>query len=55
MGAGRDVTRAHVERIACFWRAARPGTSIELPGGLRLARDARGFSLARDLPIGPGC
>jgi tRNA(Ile)-lysidine synthase len=55
MGAGRDVTRAHVERIVDFWRGARVGTALELPGGLRLARDARGFSLGRNLPSGRGC
>jgi tRNA(Ile)-lysidine synthase len=55
MGAGRDVTRAHVERIVAFWRAGRVGTALELPGGLRLARDARGFSLDRNLPSGRGC
>lgn len=55
MGAGRDVTRAHVERIVRFWRSGRLGSAIELPGGLRLARDARGFSLARNLPFCIGC
>jgi tRNA(Ile)-lysidine synthase len=50
MGAGRDVTRAHIDRIVRFLRSARPGRSIELPMGLRLARDARGFRLDRHLP-----
>jgi tRNA(Ile)-lysidine synthase len=50
LGAGRDVTRAHLDRIVRFLRSARPGRSIELPLGLRLARDARGFRLDRHLP-----
>lgn len=50
MGAGRDVTRTHLDRIVRFLRSARPGRSIELPMGLRLARDARGFRLDRHLP-----
>jgi tRNA(Ile)-lysidine synthase len=50
LGAGRDVTRAHVDRIVRFLRSAQPGRSIELPSGLRLARDARGFRLGRHLP-----
>jgi tRNA(Ile)-lysidine synthase len=54
-GAGRDVTRAHVERIVRFWREGRRGSAVELPGGLHLARDARGFSLGRNLPSGRGC
>jgi tRNA(Ile)-lysidine synthase len=55
MGAARDVTRAHVERIVRFWRDGRPGRRLELPGGLVLARDERGFSLARNLPPATGC
>jgi tRNA(Ile)-lysidine synthase len=55
VGAGRDVTRAHLERVVRFWRSGRPGTSIELPDGLRLERDVRGFSLARGLPYRGGC
>jgi tRNA(Ile)-lysidine synthase len=54
-GAGRDVTRAHIERIVRFWRTAKPGRSIELPGGLSLERSARGFCLARHLPSRLGC
>jgi tRNA(Ile)-lysidine synthase len=55
MGCGRDVTRAHIERVVRFLRDGRPGRKLELPGGLVLARDARGFSLARNLPPGTGC
>lgn len=55
MGAARDVTRAHVDRVVRFWRAGRIGRRLELPGGIVLTRDARGFSLARNLPPGTGC
>jgi tRNA(Ile)-lysidine synthase len=44
-GAGRDVSRPHLARMLRFLRAGRSGTAIELPGGLVLARDRRGFSL----------
>ena len=55
-GGARDVSRAHLDRIVAFWRSGRPGRSIELPGGLVLSRDARGFCLARaGLPSGPTC
>ena len=55
LGAGRDVTRAHIDRIVRFWRTAKPGRSIELPGGLELDCDARGFRLGRHLPSRLGC
>jgi tRNA(Ile)-lysidine synthase len=55
IGAGRDVTRAHLDRIVRFLRSAEPGRSLELPAGLRLARDARGFRLDRHLPSWRGC
>ena len=45
-GAGRDVSRAHLDRMVAFWRSGRLGRAIELPGGLTLSRDARGFRLA---------
>jgi tRNA(Ile)-lysidine synthase len=54
-GAGRDVTRAHIERIVRFWRTAKPGRSIELPGGLALDCNARGFRIGRHLPSRLGC
>jgi len=50
LGAGRDVTRAHIDRIVRFLRSAPRGRSIELPMGLTLAHDARGFRLGRHLP-----
>lgn len=55
LGAGRDVTRTHIDRIVCFWRTAKPGRSIELPGGLTLSRDKKDFCLARHLPSRLGC
>jgi len=44
-GRGRDVSRAHLGRMLAFFRAGRPGTAIELPGGLELARDGDRFRL----------
>jgi tRNA(Ile)-lysidine synthase len=50
LGAGREVTRAHIDRIVRFLRSARPGRSIELPMQLVLTRDVRGFRIGRHLP-----
>lgn len=47
LGAGRDVSRTHLDRAVAFLREAAPGRTLELPGGLRLAREARGFGLGR--------
>jgi tRNA(Ile)-lysidine synthase len=55
VGAGRDVSRAHLDRVVRFWRTAPPGRAIELPGALVLARDASGFRLALRLPPRRGC
>jgi tRNA(Ile)-lysidine synthase len=56
LGAGRDVTRAHLDRALAFLREALPGARLELPGELRLVRDARGFRLGRDsLRSGGSC
>jgi tRNA(Ile)-lysidine synthase len=44
-GAGRLVSRVHLERALRFLAEGRAGTAIELPGGLRLRRDAAGFRL----------
>jgi len=44
-GAGRGVTRVHLMRMQAFLSGARPGTAIELPGGLRLRRERGGFRL----------
>ena len=45
VGGGRDVSRVHLDRMVAFLRASRPRTGIELPGGLELEHDARGFRL----------
>src|SRR5690606_8757316 len=45
VGAGRDGSRGHLDRALRFLRAGRPGARLELPGGLGLVRDARGFAL----------
>jgi tRNA(Ile)-lysidine synthase len=44
-GRGRDVTRVHLARMLDFLRSGRPGTAIELPGGLALAREGERFRL----------
>jgi tRNA(Ile)-lysidine synthase len=56
-GAGRYVSRVHLERMLAFLRSGRRGSSIELPGGLRLERGRSGFRLgpvARGAEPGPG-
>lgn len=56
LGAGRDVTRGHLDRALGFLREARPGARLELPAALRLVRDARGFRLGRSsLQTGGPC
>ena len=47
LGAGRDVTRAHLDRAVRFLREGRPGACLELPAGLRLLRAGSEFRLAR--------
>jgi tRNA(Ile)-lysidine synthase len=44
-GAGRYVSRVHLERMLAFLRSGRRGSIIELPGGLRLERGRSGFRL----------
>jgi tRNA(Ile)-lysidine synthase len=51
-GSGRLVTRVHLERMGAFLAGARPGTVLELPGGLSLYRDRRGHRLG-PLPARP--
>jgi tRNA(Ile)-lysidine synthase len=38
-GAGRDLSRAHLIRALTFLREGRVGTEIQLPGGVRLAKE----------------
>jgi tRNA(Ile)-lysidine synthase len=44
-GAARLASRVHLERMQAFLAGARPHSALELPGGLVLRRDARGFRL----------
>lgn len=44
-GTGRLVARVQLERMLGFLNQGRVGTYIELPGGLRLQRDRRGYRL----------
>ncbi len=61
-GAGREVTRVHLERVHRFWSSARSPRRLELPLGLCLIRDSRGFRMGPlpaslsdpDLPFGVG-
>ncbi len=45
-GAGRDVSRRHLLRTLAFLRGARPGTRLELPGGLVLRRERTAFRVS---------
>jgi tRNA(Ile)-lysidine synthase len=48
MGGGRELSRVHLMRGLAFLRAGRLGASIELPGGIRLRREAvESFRLER--------
>jgi tRNA(Ile)-lysidine synthase len=49
-GAGRHTSRVHLQRMSEFLRNGRVGSGIEIPGGLRLERDATGCRLG---PVGP--
>lgn len=54
LGAGRDLTRVHLERVLDFLRegpGARGGAMIELPGGLRLTRERERHRLRRMSPM----
>jgi len=46
-GSGRHVSRLHLDRMLAFLRGGRPGSHIELPGGLRLVRDRAGTRIGR--------
>ena len=47
LGAARDVRRRHLLRAVAFLREGRPGTRIELTGGIVLRRDRDAFVLER--------
>ncbi len=53
LGGGRDVSRTHLQRMVAFWRTARPGTRIELPGGVALCRERTAFHLWRSPHVAP--
>lgn len=56
VGAGRDVTRSHIDRGVAFLRTARTGSRLQFPGALRLERTPRAFRLVRvRLPSGRTC
>ncbi len=44
-GAGRDVSRTHLDRMVSLLRDGRLGSTLELPGGLRLIRERAGCRL----------
>ncbi len=44
-GAGRHVTRTHLERACAYLGGGRSGSQIELPGGVRLRRDRDGYRM----------
>ena len=46
-GGARDISRAHIERVVNALRSGRPGSCIELPGGLELACDRDAVRLRR--------
>jgi tRNA(Ile)-lysidine synthase len=54
-GAGRDVSRTHLERVQAFLRSASPGRVLELPGGLHLRRERDGFRLGPAGSTEAGC
>jgi tRNA(Ile)-lysidine synthase len=47
-GAGRDVSRRHLERMSSFLASARSGSVLELPGGLVLERRREFVRLRRE-------
>lgn len=50
-GGGRDLSRVQLLRVLRFLRQARPGTRLELPGGIRLSRDRDTFFLHPATPL----
>jgi tRNA(Ile)-lysidine synthase len=56
-GAGRDLSRRHLERSAALLARGRSGAVLELPGGLVLERARRSARLARRATgrTQPGC
>lgn len=56
MGAGRDVSGQHLDRMLVFLCEGRVHARLELPNALQLRRDSRDFRLER-VPVPPsgGC
>ena len=56
MGAGRDVSGRHLDRMLDFLHSGRGGARLQLPNGLQLRRESPDFRLER-LPVPPagGC
>ncbi len=56
-GAGRDLSRRHLERTLALLRTGRTGARLELPGGLVLERMRRSARLTRSSggETQPGC
>ncbi len=44
-GGSRDASRVHIVRMLDFVRSGRPGTHIELPGGVRMVCDREGVRM----------
>ncbi len=53
-GAARHVSRVHLERMLGFLDSARPGSHLELPGGIQLIRERTGFRMGPLRAGGPG-
>jgi len=51
VGAGRWVSRAHLERMLDFLAEARSDACLELPGGFRLERQGMRFRLSEVSPL----
>ena len=52
-GAGREASRAHIERMQRFLGGSGGERALELPGGLRLVRRGRHYRLG-PFPVAPG-
>jgi tRNA(Ile)-lysidine synthase len=53
MGGGREISRVHLERVIGFLRSGRPGSTLELPGGIHLVCDREAAEL-RSPRVEPG-
>ena len=53
-GTRRHVSRVHLQRMLAFLDSARPGTHLELPGGVQLICERVGFRLGPVQSAPPG-